>query len=935
MPTGTTDRPLSTTGLVWCLHSYLWLLLLSVFGAAAGALILLAQPGSHEAKALVVTRQLDPNPKILPRYASSIFYGGEVARLTAAELGGDPSGLVPARLDIIAPEDSIIMTVVGKDVDPATAAQLADAGAEALVTELNRAGPGVGTFSVQAKAAVPNQPTVQLPPALAAALGGLAGAVLALSTVVLIAVVRRPVVAAEDVQAAVDSRLLGVLTLKLRQWEFAHPRDVPGMVAVARQIAADPAGRFLVISESRDSVARQQVVVALGVALGGRGATRLYGEPYLRKEMRALGVEPAHRPAGGVALAPTARRQIVLVDQVESLDLLHEAERPLRVVIVTRKGVPATRLRSAAAEHLPSEVLGVVLVERRRLGRRAKAAAAPRTDGRGRGTRVRSSHAVDWLARCVVLCLVAGSAWWPAAGFAQPPPSLDDVPESFVGPEFGMNRTMSPTRYDTQNKLWFHDDAWWALMLEPSGTVLRIFELRPDHTWRPTAAVISTAPLDTGDALSQGDVLFLVSRRTDSVIQFNQLGYDPNTREYIASRAPVIVTDRGSSAPPSIVRDSTGQLWVTFATNSEVFTTSSVDGGAVWSPPSSISAPFGRLSTREGAAVVAFDDSIGVLWSDQATDVVRLGVHRDGTPPDEWGFETVLEGVGPIGNQLSLKALDHEPSDVLVGAITVIPAEGAPPDSPSILVVARASDGTWSSRPGARLVDALKSPYVQVDATNDLVYLFAHGAASVSYKQAPLATLDFPAGRGRPFVTSEGLRVVDPAGSAHPVDARTGFVVVASGADDGRYHHAEVRVAGVPPPGPEPDAEAPSAPTELVATADNGVVSLYWSPSGDGDQWAPASERSPVRGYLVLRGGVEIGTTAETSYSDEPPSGVSHEYAVRAVDFADNASDPSTASVLVTAPGRSPVQLAAWLLLAAGGIGAVALLAARWRASRP
>ena len=61
-----------------------------------------------------------------------------------------------------------------------------------------------------------------------------------------------------------------------------------------------------------------------------------------------------------------------------------------------------------------------------------------------------------------------------------------------------------------QSKVWFHAGAWWALMLEPTGRAVRVSELLPDHTWRPTSAVVNPDAIDAGDALVDGDDVHVV-----------------------------------------------------------------------------------------------------------------------------------------------------------------------------------------------------------------------------------------------------------------------------------------------------------------------------------------------------------------------------------------------------------------------------------------
>lgn len=534
-----------------------------------------------------------------------------------------------------------------------------------------------------------------------------------------------------------------------------------------------------------------------------------------------------------------------------------------------------------------------------------------------------------WVARLAATALAVGMLGL-AAGTAS---AIDDVPVSYPGPEYGDPAVTVPYRYGQQDKLWFHAGAWWALMRDDTDGSLRVHELLPDHTWRRTDAVINRSPQDTGDAVAVGDTLNVVSRGTDSVATYLRLTYDADDRQYQQTGPAAVVTDLGKGAPLSLAENSIGWLWAAFATTTDVMVTTSGDRGRTWSAPLSIAPLSGPEQGRQVASVVAFDDNVGVLWSDQAAAEVRFGVHRNGRPSSEWQVETALAGLGPVENEISLQALDREPSDAVVAAATLAQGElGDPPDSPLVMVLSRSPDGVWSRTTGATVGDALRRPVVQLDATNQMAYLLGHAGGTVFAKQAPLDGLSFAPGRGRSFVTG-GPGVVDEVGSGQPVDARTGMVVLAAGLD-GRYYHAEVGIPGVPAPSPEPDTVAPNAPPGLVATAVGSAVRLYWSASPDGNAWAPAADHRSARNYIVLRDGTEIGSTTQTSFADDPGAGTSHQYAVRAVDAAENVSPLSTTTVTVGENPLNPVAIVGWTLLAVGAAIVVGLVVRRWAPPR-
>ena len=93
------------------------------------------------------------------------------------------------------------------------------------------------------------------------------------------------------------------------------------------------------------------------------------------------------------------------------------------------------------------------------------------------------------------------------------------------------------------------------------------------------------------------------------------------------------------------------------------------------------------------------------------------------------------------------------------------------------------------------------------------------------------------------------------------------------------------------------DTEAPSAPTNLSATAiSSSQINLSWTASAD---------NIAVAGYKIYRGGAEIGTTASNSYSNTSLSAnTSYIYTISAYDAAGNTSTQST-SVSATTPSGS------------------------------
>jgi capsular polysaccharide biosynthesis protein len=374
------ERPSGARRVLWCLRQYAWVVVVCVLALAAAPLVLAPVAPTYQADALVVARQLTVERQVLPEMAETLFGSGNVAARVAAEAGvGDPGALIPDRLSVVAAQDSIALVVQARDPDPATAARMADLATDAFLEELNKPGAGVGEFVVQAPAIVPTEPLTELPAKVRGAVGGLAGLVLGLGLVGLVAAIRRPVVTYEDVESAAGVPLLGTVQLpKAVSGTYSGPLGVPGIPGVVRWLSAVPAGRLLLISapdrSSASSAAwvRNRLFVMLGVALcAARGSMRFDGPPALVETIEQLSNrhEPhsSARPQGEGAQA----KELTLVDDGSPLELVDPAATNVSVAVIAPLGVSRRRLRAVAAEFVGGGLVGVVLVDARPGAQRA------------------------------------------------------------------------------------------------------------------------------------------------------------------------------------------------------------------------------------------------------------------------------------------------------------------------------------------------------------------------------------------------------------------------------------------------------------------------------------------------------------------------------------------------------------------------------------
>lgn len=83
---------------------------------------------------------------------------------------------------------------------------------------------------------------------------------------------------------------------------------------------------------------------------------------------------------------------------------------------------------------------------------------------------------------------------------ATPAAAAVGAPVTYEGHSYDSS-VKRPSEDKPQSKLWYHDGAWWALLVSEGGTLVHIHELMDDHTWRNTGTLVDSRVGGTGDAL--------------------------------------------------------------------------------------------------------------------------------------------------------------------------------------------------------------------------------------------------------------------------------------------------------------------------------------------------------------------------------------------------------------------------------------------------
>jgi len=497
------------------------------------------------------------------------------------------------------------------------------------------------------------------------------------------------------------------------------------------------------------------------------------------------------------------------------------------------------------------------------------------------------------------------------------------TPTTFQDFVYSSSASAAPSADKPQSKLWFNDGAWWGLLAPSTNSGVHIFEL-VNHGWRDTGVQVDNRTNSTGDALWDGSRLYTASRTGSGVLRVNQLSYDPSSRTYTVNSGFPVNAATGGMESATIAKDTTGTLWATYTQSSKVFVTHS-NGNThnSWVAPFQLPVADTAVTADDISAIIAFNNMVGIMWSNQNSQKMDFATHADGAGDHTWNSEVALSGTRAADDHINLKNIVTDSLGRLFAVTKTSLGDCTcdPGSAPLIQLLVRSASGSWTHTTFGTVNDDHTRPQVLLDETNQQVYVFATAPVSggtIYYKVTSMDAPSFSSGRGTPFVTWPGASINNGTTTKQPVNGTTGIVVLATDSNTSRYYHAEMAIGGgSPPPPPPSDTSPPTVPQNVTANAvSSSRVDVSWSASSD---------NVGVTHYIVRRGGAQVGDVGAptTSFSDTTvaPS-TTYSYTVEAFDAAGNGSGQSAPASATTPSGSPPPPPSSGITLRSTSFGA-------------
>ena len=321
------------------------------------------------------------------------------------------------------------------------------------------------------------------------------------------------------------------------------------------------------------------------------------------------------------------------------------------------------------------------------------------------------------------------------------PPVLDTLQ-----PLTAMSITTT-TAEKPQSKVWRHDNAWWSVLADSTGTNV----WRLDGTaWTPVLQL--TTDSYRADVKDTGDVVHVLLDKGSPQAKLASIEYvpgiagSPGTYQFWTERPAVAdIALSPEIGTMTIDVDCTGRIWLGSdgATTIEVrYSDAPYD---TWSVPITLASNTGA---GDISVVTAMPNcTMGVLWSNQATQRFGFRSHVDGSDPADWspdevpaGQSALNVGGGMADNHLNVAVASD---GTLYAAIkTKYNTLGLP----RIGLLVRRPSGTWD--PLYSVDDQGTRPIVLLnEATShvQVAYTGRNTSGDIVYRDSPVSAIAFGA----------------------------------------------------------------------------------------------------------------------------------------------------------------------------------------------
>jgi len=364
----------------------------------------------------------------------------------------------------------------------------------------------------------------------------------------------------------------------------------------------------------------------------------------------------------------------------------------------------------------------------------------------------------------------------------------------------------APTGSKPESKVWWNDSYWWASMWDAGSGDFHISRLNTSsQSWTDTGVGLDDRANTKADTLwdaASGKLYvashaFSESPASGYASRLYRFSYNAATDTYTRDAGFPVSINNFRTETLVIAKDSTGQLWATWAQGGKVWVNTTVCNpvcnDAAWNTAFVPSVTGTSVKSDDISSVIAFGGGkIGVMWSNQNAAADYFAVHSDSNPDSTWSVETALQGSGLADDHINLK------TDASGRIYAVVKTSKSGSADPLVMVLARSTGGSWSSHVFGRKSDHHTRPIIELDEANGILHVFATSpeSAGVIYeKTSSTSSISFATGLGTPVLKDADGKVNNATSTKQNVSPSSGLVVLGS-SNNSVYFHQLLTLGG-------------------------------------------------------------------------------------------------------------------------------------------
>lgn len=323
-----------------------------------------------------------------------------------------------------------------------------------------------------------------------------------------------------------------------------------------------------------------------------------------------------------------------------------------------------------------------------------------------------------------------------------------------------------------QSKIWEFEEEFYSVFPISSGTY--IWKLSGNE-WIQHL-LLTPNNESKADCFSVTDTVFILLFQGQNS-EFTAVKFNESTSEYqfLNSTNNVSnITFDSSVETATIAFDSESELWISYESNNNIEVRKSITPYDSWSTPVIIET---NVASDDISSIVKMNNSVGVLWSNQNTELFGFKYHNDGDPISNWssdespGSQSALNvGNGMADDHINLKfTLDN----ILYAAIKTSYDNSS---HTRIGLLVRQSDGIWDSLYHVSFNGT--RPILSIDTESNsakVYYTFPESGGDIKLRESNLDSILF----GEEIIFLDGNNYNNASTSKFPYGCNN--VVIAKG----------------------------------------------------------------------------------------------------------------------------------------------------------